>query len=290
MTDIQGTPERIWALVKLLSAQGPEMQRASVKNWMDPFESDPKGSAINNTIGACASLGFVEANSQSVCLTMTDVPGDIDAFADRVHARLKDTPSDHGDSVVLEVLAWFVARSAKEQGTTWVGDYRTDAICDVIRHDIRVGEDDKRFNPTRYPRWRDWMSFLGLGIDIPRMGTLQTFYPCVTERLARVIRKLNSVMGTDRDIEADEFVKAIASEMPYMDGGVLYEVAIERVKAPRAQRQLSPVFSVALRDLQADGLLDLRMHGDAKGALNLASDPTEKLQAFRYVTFKNVNG
>src|SRR4051812_5680371 len=112
MSDIQGTPERIWALVKLLAAQGSELPRSSIKNWMDPFDSDPKGTALNNTITACASLGFVETYSQSVRLTIGELPDDIDAFADRVHRRLKETPSDHGDSVVLEVLAWFIARSA----------------------------------------------------------------------------------------------------------------------------------------------------------------------------------
>jgi hypothetical protein len=290
MTDIQGTPERVWALVKLLGAQGPELPRASIRNWMDPFDSDPKGTALGNTISACASLGFVETDSQSVRLTIGDMPNDIDAFADRVHTRLKETPSDHGDSIVLEVLAWFVARSAKEQGTTWVADYDTSELCDVIRNDIRVGEDDKRFNTTRYPRWRDWISFLGLGIDIPRTGTLQTFYPCVTERLARVISKLRLVLSTEKEIEASDFLKTVVSEMPYMDGGALFEQALERVKAARGPRQLSPVLSVALRDLQGDGFLDLRMHGDAKGAINLASDPTEKLQAFRYVTLKTVDG
>lgn len=289
MTDIQGTPERTWALVKLLAAQGPELQRSSIKNWMDPLDSDPKGTALNNTISACASLGFVETSSESVRLTIGEVPEDIAAFADRVHTRLKGTSSDHGDSVVLEVLAWFVARSAKEQGTTWVVDYDTPALCNLIRNDIRVGEDDKRFNTTRYPRWRDWMTFLGLGIDIPRAGALQTFYPCVTERLGRVIRQLRSILGTDKELDAEEFIKAVAREMPYMDGGVLYEVAVDRVKAVPTPGQLSPVLSVALRDLQADGVLVLRMPGDARGALNLTSDPTEKLQAFRYVTLKNVD-
>jgi hypothetical protein len=290
MSDIQGTPERIWALVKLLAVQGPELPRSSVKNWMDPFNSDPKGTALNNTVGACASLGFVDANAEAVRLTIGDIPDDIHAFADRAHTRLRETPSDHGDSVVLEVLAWFIARSAKEQGTTWIADYGTTELCDVIRNDIRIGEDDKRFNSTRYSRWRDWMSFLGLGVDIPRTGTSITFYPCVTERLARVIGRLKPVLGTNREIEADDFLKAVISEMPYLDGGALFDVAVDRVKGARAARQLSPVLSVALRDLQADGFLKLRMHGDARGALNLTSDPTEKLQAFRYVTLKNVDG
>jgi hypothetical protein len=290
MSDIQGTPERIWGLVKLLAAQGRELPRASIKNWMDPFDSDPRGTALNNTISACASLGFVDTKAESVCLTIGDVPDNMQAFADRVHTRLKETPSDHGDSVILEVLAWFVARSAREQGTTWVTDYSTSDLCDAIRNDIRVGEDDKRFNTTRYPRWRDWMSFLGLGVDIPRTGASQTFYPYVTERLVRVLTRLRATLGTDKEIEADDFLKALVGEMPYLDGGVLFEVALQRVKAARAPRQLSPVLSVALRDLQGDGLLELRMHGDARGALNLANDPTEKLQAFRYVTLRNSDG
>src|SRR5688500_4319230 len=114
MGEIQGTPERVWALLKRLGEQGGELPRSRIKNWMDPFDSDGKDTALKNTIGACASLGFVDATADSVRLTVDPAPKDIAAFADLVHARLQGTPLDHGDSVVLEVLAWFIARSAKE--------------------------------------------------------------------------------------------------------------------------------------------------------------------------------
>src|SRR5258708_4152099 len=156
MTDIQGTPERVWSLLNLIHAHGGEMTRVAVKQWLDPFDSDPKDTAVTNTIGAAASLDLVSTDSsaKTVKSQLPEFPKDISAFGDLAHSRLVQVTSDHGDSVVLEAFAWFVARSAKETRTTWISQYSTDELCDLIRHDITVGADDKRFNTTRYPRWR----------------------------------------------------------------------------------------------------------------------------------------
>jgi hypothetical protein len=286
MSDIQGTPERVWALLKILKAQGGELSRPALKNWMDPFESDPKGTALENTIGAAESLSLAESDKASVRLTVKSLPTDIVGFARLVHGRLVKTPLDHADSVVLEVLAWFMARSAREENTTWIADMATEDICNLIRKEIAVGADDKRFNSTRYPRWRDWMSFLGLGVDLPRSGNSSTFYPCITERLSGVVADPDGDLPLEEEIDAARFVKVVSTAMPYVDSGALFITAIGRVKTAPTPRQLSPVLSIALRDLNAEGVIELRMQGDARDAITLTNDPTEKVQAFRQVVVK----
>jgi hypothetical protein len=287
MTDIQGTPERVWSLVSLVDAHGGEITRHVVKSWLDPFDTDPKGTALDDTIGAATSLEILatDSSSKTITLQLKELPRNMEGFADWVHGRLTQVPADHGDSVVLEVLAWFVARSAKEKGTTWIAGYSTQALCDQIRHDIRVGSDDKRFNPTRYPRWRDWVGFIGLGVEVPR-GASSPFYPYVTERLEKVVGKLAPQLSVNSNIEAGEFLAAVAKEMPYVDGGRLFRNALERVGTTSQPRQLSPVLSVALRELDEEGVIKLRMHGDARDAFLLTHDPTHKLQAFREVIIK----
>ena len=288
MTDIQGTPERVWSLLNLIHAHGGEITRVAVKQWLDPFDSDPKDTAVTNTIGAATSLGLVSSSARAMKSELPECPKDLSAFSDLVHSRLAQVTSDHGDSVVLEAFAWFVARCAKESGTTWISQHSTNELCDLIRHDITVGTDDKRFNTTRYPRWRDWIGFIGLGVDIPGKGTT-SFYPYVTECLEKQISSLQAQLGTNK-LEGQAFLAAISKAMPYLDGGPLFEVAAKRIKWTPSPRQLSPVLSIALRDLHDEQIVELVMHGDARDAYTLAHDPTHKMRAFRTVVLQTQHG
>src|SRR5437762_5592214 len=103
MSDTQGTPERVWSLVRLLGAHGGEMPRHDVKEWLDPLERDTLGTAVANTIGAASSLGLVSTdnNGKSLRLEVSDLPRDIDCFSDWVHDRLAKLPGDDSDAIVL---------------------------------------------------------------------------------------------------------------------------------------------------------------------------------------------
>lgn len=122
MSDTQGTPERVWSLVNLLHAHGGALDREGVKVWLDPFNTDAKGTAVLNTIGAAASLDLIlpDRSTGTIRLLVDGLPDTQAGFADWVHDKLIDTPPDHGNSVVLETYAWFVASSAREKGTLWI--------------------------------------------------------------------------------------------------------------------------------------------------------------------------
>jgi hypothetical protein len=78
--------------------------------------------------------------------------------------------------------------------------------------------------------------------------------------------------------------------MPYLDGGQLFQTAAARIHWFQPLRQLSIVTSSALRELDDDGVLELKMYGDAPNAITLHPDPTQKKKAFISVVLKRGGG
>jgi hypothetical protein len=293
LSDTRGTPRTIWALVQLLAAHDGELERAGVWGWMDPFDTGkddqgrPKaGNALDQTIGAASSLGLVATDiaAGTVRLAEADLPEDLVGFGDLVHAHLARVSADHPDSVVLEALAWFVASSARNKGTAWVHDHNRDSLAETINaallSDSPGGTEDNRFNTSKWPRWREWVGFMGLGLEAP--GTL--FYPYPTTRLQRELEGLGNRLGFDHEIDAAPFLTAVAETMPYLDGGTLFEQAARRIGWHPNPWGLSTPLSVALRDLHEEGHIRLRMYGDTRDAFTLSPDTTSALKAIRTLT------
>jgi hypothetical protein len=304
LSETRGTPRTVWSLIKLLSSHNGELELEAVWGWLDPFDTGidehgekKSGSAVEQTLGAATSLNLIEVdrNTNRVRLTVSDVPLGIDAFSDWVHDRLTRIPLNHPDSVVLEAFAWIVASCAKSKGTNWIRvlsrNQFADAVNSALMSDQGGVPGDPRFNPTKVPYWRDWIGFVGLGLDMPTSGRTGTFYPYVTERLEREVKKigdgLSDKVGQYPEIEATEFLTSIAKLMPYLDGGAHFALAAKRIGWNPTRRQLSIVASTALRELHDDGVLELKMYGDARDAYTLATDPTHKLEAFRTVMLKD---
>lgn len=291
MSDTQGTPERVWSLVSLLRAHGGKLEREGVRVWLDPFETDSKGTAVQQTIGAAASLDLVESDRAggTVRLLVDELPETQTDFTDWVHAKLVNTHPEDANSVVLDAYAWFIANSGKEKGTTWAQAMSTDALTERIRVDLTPEGEEGRFNKTRYPRWRDWIAFMGLGIDLPLTGG-KAFYPYATARFEREMGWLRKQFGTGQEIAAEAFLDAVVRRMPYLDLGDLFQTAASRIRWSPPQRQLSIVFSTALRELDDEGVLELKMYGDAPNAFTLHYDQTRRKEAFVSVVLNPVEG
>jgi hypothetical protein len=293
LSDTRGTPRSVWSLAQLLAAHGGELDRSGVWGWLDPFDTGLKdgdkvpGNAVDQTIGAAASLGLIAADRSAVRLVVDPLPTHLMAFTDWVHKRLTTVPPDHPDSVLLETLAWFIASCGKLGGTTWIKDHTreglADQIDDALRRDLAEFPQERRFNTTKYPRWRDWIAFTGLGTDLP--GT-PTFYPYITERLQRELPSMAQELGTGHEVHAADFLAALRRRMPYVDGGALFETAARRIGWSPSPRQISQVPSIALRELHDEGLIELKMYGDTRDAYSLAPDPTHRLAAFHTVVLQ----
>lgn len=283
MSDTQGTPERVWALVRLVAAHGGRMLRDDVRHWLDPLHENATN--VAQTVGAASSLALVHQDTASKSLTLgiNEVPGDQLAFADWVHQHLVGLPESDPDAVVLRAFAWFVANAAKRQGTTWMNGRSNKHIADAIRADLANDTESATFNVSRYPRWRDWITFLGLGYDVPLKGGA-IFFPYTVDRMQRLRHDMFKGVDAGTEVDAIAFVERISNLMPYLDGGTLFLDMAQRIGWAPTEGRLSPVTSTALRELHDRGILTLRMYGDTRGAWSLSPDPAHKVEKFRTVS------
>jgi hypothetical protein len=299
LSDTRGTPHTVWAVVNLLNSNNGELGREALWGWMDPFNTGldehgkaKAGNVLDQTLGAAASLDLIETDrsTNTIRLSVSSTPSTLSSFSDWVHGRLTSVPLEHPDSVVLEAYAWLVASCAKNKGTTWIRlrsrNQLADAINTALISEQTGSNEDNRFNSTKLPRWRDWLGFMGLGLDMPTDDRGTTFYPSVTERMERELNKLRMEFGTEKEVEGSEFLSAIAGRMPYIDGGAQFNLAAKRIAWKPNPRQLSIVTSTALRDLHDDGLIELKMYGDTRDAYILSADATHRFNSFKTITLK----
>jgi hypothetical protein len=97
-------------------------------------------------------------------------------------------------------------------------------------------------------------------------------------------------LGFDKEVDAAEFLNAVAESMPYLDSGGLFDTAARRIRWNPNPRTLSTPLSVALRDLHEEGHIQLKTYGDTRDAFTLSQDPTSTLKAVRTVTIHAKEG
>jgi len=290
LSDTQGTPERVWSLLRLLDASGGAMPFADLNTWMNPdfrgkpADRDSQG-ALRQTIGAAVSLGVAEMTGRNQYRLAVDLPNSLDGFADLVHRRLATTSSDDADSVMFEAYGAAVALTEKHGGTSWAGRTKADVAAD-IDHALRPDENrdgERRFNDTKYAPWVRWMTFLGLGYEVPVAGGRTAFFPYPAERLLCELTALTENLPPEREHEADVVLHLLSRPLPYLDGGRFFLDAAERLAVSLPPRSLTRVMSGALRDLHDDEWLRLAMLGDTASAYTLARDPAHPLRTFKTV-------
>jgi hypothetical protein len=289
LSNPQGVPERVWSLVGGISALGGSTDRESLDRLINPgfvkdglnVRTDPKLAA--NALGAATSLHLIEANRDEARLTVPSDLGSASQFADAVHDRLIALPDDDNDRVLLEAYAWVAAESDRQGNLAWIYEWGRDAFADEANKGL-VGEDEggKPMNPTKAVAWRRWLSFLGLGVQMP-MGNLVDF-PSPASRIAREIERAHLKNG--EELTATKFIALLAERMPYLDGGRLFKQACERISHQPKARRLSPLLSAALRDLHDEGTVSLRPRGDSTDAVLLADDPAHEIQTFNLVIIR----
>jgi hypothetical protein len=289
LSDTQGTPERVWSLLRLLAASGGAASFADVNAWMNPdfrggtADRDSLQGALRQTIGAASSLGLVEMTGRNQYRLKKDLPNSLDGFADLVHSRLVAADSNAADSVMFEAYGAVVALTEKHGGTGWAGRTRTDVAADIDHalRPVETRDGERRFNDTKYAPWVRWMTFLGLGYEAPMAGGRTAFYPYPAERLSREFSALGDDLPPKREHEADLVLPFLSRRMPYLDGGRWFQAAAERLAVSLPPQSLTRVLSGALRDLHDDGRLLLAMLGDTASAYTLGRDPAHSLRVFK---------
>jgi hypothetical protein len=292
LSDTNYSPQRIYALVRLLEANDGRLNFAKIRDWLKPAVRgiDLRASAedpnIRQLIGATTSLGMIDSPAQNEYQLTSPVPDSIEGFADAVHDRLVALGPDHADSIVLEAYAATVVLTEKSGGTSWLGSPARDRAAQINAAVQAQGSDEgeeerNRFNATKYAPWKRWMIFLGLGTPI----TGSDLYPYPTRRLEREIARLRADNGVPDSLEVEVFNQLIAARMPYLDNGGLFRASVDRVRLPPLGRRLSRTFSGALRDLHDDQRLTLESIGDSRDTHELAQEP-HPVKSIKRVTLR----
>ena len=177
--------------------------------------------------------------------------------------------SGETDLAILEAYSWLAAESDRQGGLGWLYDLGREQFADNANAAL-VGEDDdgRLMNTTKVVAWRRWLAFMGLGVLIPIPNTPD--FPTPTARLARELERAAISPGTV--MPAEQFLTLLAGRMPYLDRGRLFAQACQRIGHTPSTRRLSPLLSVALRDLHDDGTLKLTLSGDASTHIQLVPD------------------
>jgi hypothetical protein len=277
----QGTPERVWSLVAGLSALGGALPRAVYDSLLNPgFSRDgaevkAKSTLADDAHTAALSLKLVESGRGEVSLTVSK-PADFFGFADFIHDRLVGLESGDADTVILEGFAWIVAESDRQGGIEWIYQSGSKEFADTAN----AGFIGKEMNPTKAVAWRRWLSFLGLGVNMPSDRNAPDF-PSPSSRIARELERQELAPGTT--LPAGEFLAVLARQMPYLDQGRLFTQACQRMGYAPTSGRLSPLLSIALRDLHDDQTLQLVPSGDAAERVRLSEDISHSIDAFTTV-------
>jgi hypothetical protein len=280
LSDTNHSPQRIYALLRLLEAQDGQLGFDSIRAWLKPRvrgveqKASEENTNIRQLVGATASLGLIKSPSLNQYRLAAPVPSTIEAFADTVHDRLVTLDMSHADSIVLEAFAAMVVLTEAEGGTSWLDDTAKDRAAKIngaVRTAETEEEDEekKRFNPTKYSPWKRWMIFLGLAVPMPRSD----LYPYPAQRIGREIARMRSDEIIPGALEIEAFIGHIAERMPYLDSGRLFLASIERLRMAPLGRRISRVLSGTLRDLHDDKGLVLNAIGDAKETYALTQEP-----------------
>lgn len=291
LSSTQGTPERVWSLIAAVSAGGGEIERSDAANWLNPgfmkdgSEQREKPDAFNQTLGAATSLGAVEAEKNALRVGQRFHAEAYRDFADWTHDRLVALSNDEKDAVILETYAWMAVESDRQGSIGWVHDWTRDAFADAADKALPEGADDdgqRRINTTKLPAWRGWLLFLGLLVPMP--APMQQPHPSAEIRAARELERC--ALPRNEEIPAEGFLKALAARLPYLDGGRMFVETAQRIGHAPAPGRLSPLMSATLRGLHDEGLIELRLRGDAGSVVRLTGNATHKVQSFHAVVVK----
>jgi len=273
LTATQGTPNRVFGLLRLLSEAGTPLSVETIAGWLVPENTignnevvRPK-EGLEQTLSAARSLRLLSDGSPVTATA--EVPNTIQAFADLAHQHLCDLPATDANAVVLKVYAWFVLREDRDAAS--LHRRERDGLASEIDGAFprAKDEDPKAFNSTKIAPWVRWVSFLGLGMELPNT----IFFPYPAERVLRELRRIAADAGFDRDMDFREVQKELSKRAPYLDhGDVFLEMSDRTGWRPRT---LSRVLSGALRELHQEGEIRLIALGDSADRVQFAPDPND---------------
>ena len=274
LTATSGSPNRVYALLRLLHSADAPLTVDDITGWLNPrnlvggSEVYRPKEGLDQTLSAARSLRLISEGAP--VSPIVSVPDTIEAFADVAHRQLCSLPADDANVVVLRVYAWFLIRSDQNPSSL----YRPGREALVAEIDGAFPRSDggeaKIFNSTKLAPWVRWVTFLGMGSELPNTP----FYPHPAERVLRELRAIAAESDFDRDLDFREVQSLLSARMPYLDGGEYFLEMSQRVGF--RGRFMSRVLSNVLRDLHEERQIQLIALGDSADRVPFAPDPMDR--------------
>ena len=290
----QGTPERVWSLVNGIQASGGKLSPEDFGALLNPgYVRDGAKVIAERTLaqdatGVSTSLRLIikENNSFHYALEQSL---NYETFPDTIHDLLVNTPDEEANSTILNAYAWLVAESHKQKDLSWSTFKDSKSFVEEMLDGLTGDDDDgaRPMNTTKLPAWRRWLLFLGLceSLPGPTSGPIWHFSPA--RRIKLELQRTNLPVG--QTITGSELVRMIANRCPYLDGGRKYQQDCTKMGYVHAPRELSAAFTVGLRELEAEGVLEFGLLGDSSDALLLVPDPALRTNSFNRVTIRAIS-
>lgn len=283
----QGTPDRVWSLISGLKFAKFDMTPDDFLGLLNPgynragVTEIAKTELARDATGVANALGLVERENSLVFLKAVDVET-LDDLRNAVHRSLLTCQEGSPDAVILDAYSWLVAESHRRKELDWILATPTDTLVDMMSAGL-IGEDEdgsRPMNTTKLPALRRWLEFIGLGVFLP-IGKQTPFYPSAAKRIAVEFGfETNSISNP---MSANEFIELFSTLCPYLDQGLLFRRACERIGYTANPRQLSAIATISLRELEAQGLIEFNLVGDSSDAISFVHDPSFRTNSFNQV-------
>ncbi len=186
-------------------------------------------------------------------------------------AAVEDEGEFSGASDLTRALAWMLIQDPYSFPNT---------VEEAESLQSKQGIEPKPFiNNTRWNGFEEWSVFLGMAIVA---GDRLTPNPALA-----ISWFLGEIANGRSELSQAEFLDAVATALPVLDGGYLRRAVEDGIKNPWAimsPTDISPSLSIALLTLEAQQLLRLEMRSDA-ASRNLLGAQSRAFRSFSHVSF-----
>ena len=285
LSNPQAHPERIRSVVALHRAYEDPVSSEDAHRWLAPPVERASKRAATGSIKEAVGLGLLTSTERGNTLANVSCPTEPAAFADALHSVLIDLNEDDANHALLRTYAWIVFKCDQERGTTWLRQLSRTRLAEQIGDALSARDAPYVRNPTQLTPWTRWMSFLGLGWEGGSSSFMPYFLPDPTKRMEREFQKIGQQMGFEKELPADDVFSSLASRMPYIDGGHIFEEISQMCGQRTDTKDVSALTSASLRQLHDGGQITLYApEGDAPDVWRLERNRFDALKNVLTIT------
>lgn len=285
-----GPPSLLVALWRAVSVLSPQTRDRLLALCAPPAAVDDKQGKAAKALNTWIGVGvFREAESSHISLADqfrhlggSDVDGFRRALLDFLVAEevrvgeLGETETAAQD--LFELAPWALMQDPYSFDPSW------ERVEEQL-HDQRAQIINRR---DPWNAYKVWAPFLGLAVNGTRSGLVLNPAGAVRNALPSVFQ---GVEASQQDgLAVDEFLRRLSQRLPVLDGGTCWEQVRKRVENPwRVQKdsEISPCLSLALLQLEHEGIVRLVDRSDSPSQRSLLGREGREKLRFTHVAWEN---